>query len=142
MTFAAMRQPDFECEIQTSLECHGNDIASGLAAYLAPGYLYRIYLSCEAGERYVVVEKFAEDFHQTVYKEKIMDGEVEFTMRADKNKYKFSYAINGNTIDAAECSVRFLCTAMPNRCFTGTVAGVFAEGDKSETASIRKFVMR
>ena len=142
VTFAAMRQPDFECEIQTSLECHGDGIASGLAAYLAPGYLYRIYLSCEAGERYVVVEKFAEDFHQIVYREKVVCKEIGFTMRADKNKYMFSYTINGNTINAAECSVRFLCTGIPNRCFTGTVVGVFAEGDKRESASIRKFVVR
>ena len=88
------------------------------------------------------MEKFAEDFHQIVYREKVVCKEIGFTMRADKNKYMFSYTINGNTINAAECSVRFLCTGIPNRCFTGTVVGVFAEGDKRESASIRKFVVR
>ena len=38
-------------------------------------------------------------------------------------------------------SARFLCTGMANRCFTGTVAGVFAEGAETETAQVRSFVM-
>ena len=142
VTFAAMRQPDFVCEVQTSLECDGTEIASGLAAYLAPGYFYRIYLSCEKEGRYVVVEKSAEDFHQTAYREKVSCKEITFTLRADKDKYRFSYNINGREIPAAECSTRFLCTAMPNRCFTGTVIGVFAEGNEEETVRIQSFAMQ
>lgn len=142
VTFAAVRQPDFVCEIQASLHCDGTDISSGLAAYLAPGFLYRIYLKCEGEEKYVMMERFADDFHQIMYREKFSGREITFKLRADTKNYYFSYTADGNTVNAAECSVRFLCTGITNRCFTGTVAGVFAEGNPEETACVRSFEVR
>ncbi|MDO5416626.1 MAG: family 43 glycosylhydrolase [Lachnospiraceae bacterium] len=139
VTFAAVRQPDFECEAHAVLQCDGSDIACGLAAYVVPGFLYRIYKSCEADGSYVVVEKFAEDFHQIAYREKVPQGEVEFIIRADRSHYHFSYRINGSTVNAADASIRFLCTGVANRCFTGTVVGVFAEGNEEERAVVKRF---
>lgn len=139
VTFAAMRQPDFDFALQAVLGCEETGLSAGLAAYLAPGFLYRIYVNCEAEGRYVMVEKLAEDFHQIAYREKIPCGEITFTLRADRSKYYFSYAVGGKTVQAAEASTRFLCTAIANRCFTGTVVGVFAEGTQTGVVSVSEF---
>lgn len=141
VTFAAMRQPDFSCEIRASLVCGGTDLRAGLAVYLEPGFLYRIYKSCEPDGDYVVAERFVEDIYVQAYREKAAGGTVEFTIKADKSGYEFFYTINGDTVLAMKGSARFLCTGMANRCFTGTVAGVFAEGAETETAQVRSFVM-
>lgn len=124
--FAAVRQPDFDCTLTATLEVPADGgVSGGVAAYLAPGFLYRCYLD---SEHQVVVEKFCEDFHQIVCRVPVPQGAVTLRIRADRNAYRFGLLQDGAWCELGSASTRFLTTAIANRCFTGTVLGLFAEG--------------
>lgn len=143
-TFAAMRQLDFECTIQTEIElCSRNiDTETGLALYLNEKYMYKMCMRSEKDGLYLVIEKRADDFLQVAYKEKIETNRIQFTIRASKEKYDFYYTpLQGSEIFASSASTRFLSCEVAEKCFTGTTAGVYIEGKCEEIAKIYEFSM-
>ncbi|MDO5399479.1 MAG: family 43 glycosylhydrolase [Eubacteriales bacterium] len=136
--FAAVRQPDFRCTLRAELDGPARGVKFGVAVYLAPGFVYRVYSQDGA----LIGEKFAGDFHQVVCREPIPAGPVRLTLEAEKDTYRFTWSAGGETGTAMEASTRFLCTDMAGKCFTGTVAGVFAEGDPAAgTVRVTDFQM-
>ena len=136
-SFAAVRQYDFNCAAEAEMEYkpQNNGDEAGMAIYLTPQNIYRICKKREDGKNYIIVLKQADDFKQEIYRAEVSEGRLQFRIEADKQKYSFSYSVNGvDFISAGEASAKFLTTEVADRCFTGTVIGVYAEADSETTA--------
>ncbi|MCH5211522.1 MAG: glycoside hydrolase family 43 protein [Oscillospiraceae bacterium] len=135
--FMAIRQPDFECTIEAELDFtpqeDGDEV--GVAAYLTPCNNYRICKKRENDRNYIAVIKRADDFIQEAYCAEVPDGRLKLKIISHEGKYEFMYSVNnGEFISAATASAKFLTTDVAERCFTGTVIGVYAESDKDTPA--------
>ena len=131
--FAAVRQPDFDCEIQTEFSLHATEIGdeAGLALLLNRDFHYRFCVRRKAGGTVLVLDKTAEDFHETIEVCKFPKWEngrqsIRLILRADKEKYSFSYVCeNGREREGVSASTRFLADEVAGRTFTGTVIGLY-----------------
>ena len=131
-TFVAIRQPDFECINEAELDFipQNDGDEAGLVVYLTPLNNYRISKRRENGKNYIIVKRYADDFIQEDYRAEAEDGRIKFRVVSGNGKYEFFYSINGGThISTAKVSAKFLTTDVADRCFTGTVIGVFAQAD-------------
>ena len=147
ISLAALRQPDLECvcEAELDFEPENDGDEAGMAAYLTPRNIYRICKRRDGGRNYIVVQKKADDFEQEIYREAAPDGRLILRINADREKYSFSYSVNGSGfIDTGQASAKFLTTDAADRCFTGTVIGVYAQSDtKTDAAAmISRFCMK
>ncbi|MCM1044635.1 MAG: glycoside hydrolase family 43 protein [Candidatus Gastranaerophilales bacterium] len=138
ITFAAVRQPDMQCSVKTV--CHfapqNADAEAGLMAYLQSDFYYRLCKKRDAGKDYIVIQKRAGDFCQTIYQEKTQSDTLAFQIEADQEYYYFYCAENNEPMrQIGKASTRFLCVEMPDRCFTGTVIGVYTIGNTAEFSS-------
>lgn len=136
-SMAAIRQGDFVCETEIALDfvpCENGDEA-GAAVYLTPRNLYRIAKKRENGTNYIIAEKRADDFIQEIYRSKADEGRIRFKIKADHKKYEFFYSVNDQEfIYAGAASAKFITTDIAERCFTGTVIGVYAQSEKATEA--------
>lgn len=129
-TFAAIRQPDFECQVRTEFSfAAGKDgDEAGLAILLSHEFHYRFCKRRSEGRLVLILDKTAEDFHETVEVcELPPDAErLTLSVRADKEKYRFYYCIGDGTEEyGVSASTRFLACEVVGRTFTGTVLGVY-----------------
>lgn len=137
-TFAGIRQPDFKCEIKTVFEFNTENIGdeAGLMVYLQSDFNYRLCKIKEADGDYIAVQKCAEDFVQTAYKSKVRSGKISACVRADKDFYYFYFSSENEPMkEICRASTRFLCVEVPERCFTGTVIGVYTKGSAARFLS-------
>ncbi len=134
-TFAAVRQKDFNCEVQTILDFEPVDASdkAGVAIYLAPTNMYRVYKHRKADGMYLTVEKTADDFHECPFSRKIADGPVKLVVKADKQKCALYYSVDGDDLKLmATASTKFLSPAIAGKCFTGTVIGLYVQSDQQQ----------
>lgn len=143
LTLAAVRQPDFECTANTMFEFlpeHVGDEA-GLIVYLQSDFNYRLCKIKKSDGSYITVQKYAEDFFQIVYEEKLDNGKLHAAVRADKDFYYFYFAPEGEPLrEICRASTHFLCVEVPERCFTGTLIGLYVIG--STAADFYDFKMK
>ena len=135
ITFASVRQPDMQCSVKTvcNFTPRNNDAEAGLMIYLQSDFNYRICTKRYDEENYIVIQKCAEDFFQTIYKRKTQSSTFTFQIKADKDYYHFFCSENNApTQEICIASTHFLCVEMPSRCFTGTTIGVYTIGDTAE----------
>lgn len=135
ITFAAIRQPDIQCTVKTvcNFTSKNNDAEAGLMIYLQSDFNYRICKKRYADGEYIVVQKYAEDFSQTIYKKKTQNSTFAFQVNADKDYYHFYCSENNEPMqEICKASTRFLCVEIPSRCFTGTIIGIYTIGDTAE----------
>lgn len=140
-TFVGVRQLDFASQYVTSFSYNTEQLGdeAGLIMYLASNYHYRIGKRKIYNNDYIVVEKKAEDFEQTVYKEKIPDGKINIKLIADKEYYYFYYSIGESELKyICKASTRFLSCEIFGKCFTGTVIGIYALCE-TRTSAIARF---
>ena len=93
----------------------------------------------------LVMERYAEDFYQASFCQSIPDGALRLVVTADKETYRFAYGIDGKELqEACTVSTRFLSVEIAGKCFTGTVAGCYAQAEKETeaTAMIERFAVR
>lgn len=137
-TFAAVRPLDFDCLFQTELlfaPAEQGDEA-GLALYLSPRYNYRIGVRRAADGDRLVVEKHADDFTELAFCAPAGEGKIRLIVRAAREQYAFYYAWQGQEPRlAATASTRFLCCELAGKCFTGTLAGLYAQAETETTAA-------
>ena len=136
-SMAAIRQADFVCETEIELDFvpYENGDESGAAVYLSPMNIYRIAKKRENGKNYIIVEKCADDFIQEIYRSEVTEGRLKFKIKADLKKYEFLYSVNaGEFIYAGAASAKFITTDIAERCFTGTVIGVYAQSENNTEA--------
>ena len=139
-TFAAVRQADFDCEIDVEFEFNSQSISdeAGIAIYLTPDFMYRICKRREADGDYITVIKTADDFTETAYNEKIKNGIIRIKIKASREHYEFYYSVgNRNLRSVAKASTRFLSCELAGRCFTGVVIGIYAQSDVSTDAAAK-----
>lgn len=138
ITFAGIRQPDFECSVKTDCIFCPESIGAeaGLMVYLQSDFNYRICRKRYPDGDYIAVEKYAEDYIQTLYKEKSRSGIMNLKITADKDYYYFHCSENNEPMkEVCHASTRFLCVELPDRCFTGTIIGAYTIGDTVEFLS-------
>lgn len=146
-TFAALRPRNFACALQASF-CFSPQMVgdeAGLMVYLASDFHYCFAKVKHLDGEYVVLEKTAEDFSQTAFKQRIGEGKLTLKLVADKEYYHFYFALNEDPLrEVAKASTRFLSCEVAGRCFTGTVMGVCAKaaGNTSAVMRIDDFWMR
>ena len=136
-SFIALRQPDFECIFETELDFAPKETGdeAGMAAYLTPLNNYRLCKRRENGRNYIIVKRRIDDIMQEDYRTEIPDGRLIFRIVSSEGKYGFLYSINGSEyIKAAAVTAKYLTTDVADRCFTGTVIGVYAESDSEAAA--------
>lgn len=134
-TFAAVRQPDFQCEVKLKFryEPAGEREEAGLALFHGSQFHYRFCVRRENGKKLLVLEKTAEDFRQKqiICSLSAREGKaaelLELIVRADRENYHFYYRIDGGEeVFGASASTRFLSCEVVGRSFTGTVLGPYA----------------
>ncbi len=146
-SFAAVRQSDFECRVETGLNFNpveeGDE--AGLLIYLSSDFYYRFGKKRVGGENYLMIEKKAEDFQQTACQIKIKEGHLRLVIEADEKAYHFYYALEDEPVQyGGTASTRFLSCELAGKCFTGTVIGIYAlcsQGTKT-VAEFDEFAMR
>lgn len=136
--FAAVRQIDFECEVDTVFDfepCYMGDEA-GIAIILSSQfYILFVKKKTEKGIC-LVLEKNADDMYQRACEIQVPSGYIYLKIRCDKEHYYFSYSMDGvDYREVASASTRFLSCEVAGRCFTGTVIGLYT-GACQETKSV------
>lgn len=146
-SFAAVRQMDFSCEINTRYvfkTCEIGDEA-GIGILLSSDFHYTIGKRRRAEGDFIVVEKKAEDFYQVAYEEPIEEGEICLNIRADKEFYTFSYSVGNHPLkEICKASTRFLSCELAGKCFTGTVIGLYTLSAAATEAvmEVSHFIMK
>ncbi|MDO4338698.1 MAG: glycoside hydrolase family 43 protein [Eubacteriales bacterium] len=146
-TFAAARPLDFACEMETIFRFWPDKTGdeAGIAVYLQSDFHYRFgRKKTEQGE-FLVLEKIAEDFHQTACRIPVKPGRTHLKIVCSKEKYDFYYAMENEQMRlACSASTRFLSCEVAGRCFTGTVMGLYASAEvKTDAyADFENFKMR
>ena len=136
-SFTALRQPDFECvfEAELAFSPKENGDEAGVAAYLTPLNNYHICKRRENGRNYIIVKRRIDDIMQEDYRAKVEDGRLRFVIVSSAGKYELLYSVNGGEyIKAAEVTAKYLTTDVADRCFTGTVIGVYVESENKTDA--------
>ena len=138
--FAAIRQPDFGCGLETAFSFEPCEIGdeAGLAVVLSSQFYYRFVKKRTGEGDFLVLEKNAEDMYQRACEISVSSGRLCLKIQADKEFYHFSYSTDGETyFEAAKASTRFLACEVSGRCFTGTVTGLYAASEQETGAVMR-----
>lgn len=138
--FAAVRQADFDCELDAVFDfvpgVEGDE--AGLAIVLSSQFYCLFVKKKTADGVFLVLERHAEDLYQRACQIPVPDGRLHLKIRCDKEKYHFSYSVDGTACsEAAEASTRFLACEVSGRCFTGTVIGLYTASDHETGAVMR-----
>lgn len=139
--FAAVRQLDFAFEMTTALtyEPDTEGAQAGLAVLISSQFHY-CFTKKKIGEGcFLVLEKKAEDMQQTACQIPVGPGKLYLKITGEKEWYHFLWSKDGKEYkEAAKASTRFLCCEVAGRCFTGTVAGVYAYAPEDCTKESKK----
>lgn len=138
-TFAAVRRFEIDCSAETEMEfkTYENGDEAGMIIYLAPDYSYRICKIREENSDYILVEKMAEDFTQTAFREPAENGTVKFRIEADTDKYSFYYSIGDEKMRlVAAAKAKFITCETAGKSFTGTTFGLYAQSEKETKATM------
>lgn len=74
---------------------------------------------------------------QEIYRKEVGEDRLKFRIDAHKSDYEFFYSVNDNPfIDVGAALSKFVTTEVADRCFTGTVIGVYAQADKETDAKV------
>ena len=138
--FAAVRQPDFDCEIDAAFSfgpCEPGDEA-GLAVVLSSQFYFRFVKKRTDEGDFLVLERNAEDMYQRACQIPVSDGKLYLRIQAEREFYHFFYSANGEDWQrAAKASTRFLACEVSGRCFTGTVMGLYTASERETKAVMR-----
>ena len=128
--FVGICQPDIDCHFQTTFTFEPKDgEEGGMLLYLSSNFYYRICKRKQKGKTQLAVIRKLDDVEVTDYVKELESTESPITIYI--NASAAGYHITWKTEDAAledagTYSLRFLCTEIENRCFTGTIIGIYA----------------
>ncbi len=135
-TFAAVRQPDFECTLEAEFQfvSFQDGDEAGIGIRLSSEFYCFFGKKRYDGQDFLVLEKKAEDFEQTAFRIPLSEEKLRLCVAADREKYHFLYAgAKGRMEEAGSASTRFLSCETAGKCFTGTVMGLYtASKEKTE----------
>ncbi len=129
-TFIGIRQKDFNSVVTVSVDLDMEDgTVAGLTAYYMDTHHYDIRVRAVENKFYVELNKRIYDLEGSVSKEFIEADKVELRIESTRDKYIFSYSIDGeNFIVIGEGLAAGLSTEITEvMTFTGTYLGIFAQ---------------
>ena len=97
--------------------------------YLSSNFYYRICKRKQKGKTQLAVIRKLDDVEVTDYVKELESTESPITIyiNASAAGYHITWKTEDSPLeDAGTYSLRFLCTEIENRCFTGTIIGVYA----------------
>ena len=127
-SFAAVRQPDFDCVIEAEYEFEPKMIGdeAGIAVLLSGDFHYRFGKVKTAEGDFLILERRVEDICHRDCQIPLQNDPLKLRILADKEKYYFEYVSEeGMYQTAAAASTRFLSCELAGKCFTGTVIGLY-----------------
>ena len=127
--FAAVRPLDFACIIGTEYQfCpQHTGMKREWQSIWNPAFIIASGRGKQSREEFIVLEKTAEDFQQTACCIPVEPGKLRLKIECSKEQYQFYYAFGKEAFQlACTASTRFLSCEVAGRCFTGTVAGLYA----------------
>ena len=141
-SFMAVRPIDIKysitAEFDFSTEADGD--AAGIVVFLDESFYYRAYKKHKDGRDYMIFEKQIADINSVSFREEIGSGRLKVRIVMDGYNYHFRYSLNNDDfIDMGTGSAKLLSTNLAGKCFTGSVAGVFAECDRQTEAEMKLF---
>ena len=129
IAFAAVRQPDFDCQVDTCFTFDAMQIGdeAGLVLRLSSDFHYCFCKYKNEQGTFLCVKRKMDDICYTDRQIPIENSALCLRIIACKEHYRFSYKTeNGNYQDFAKASTRFLSCEVAGKCFTGTVIGLYA----------------
>lgn len=146
-SFMAVRPLDIEYSVFAEFEFEPvyNGDTAGIVLYLCENYYYRLCKTRENDEDYIILEKQLADMNVITYRSRIENGSLRIKVILKRGQYSFFYALDGSEyINAGNAEAKFLSTNIAGKCFTGTLAGVFAECNDETNSNMKvlKFEMR
>ena len=127
-TFVAVRQPDFDCQVETCFNFTPMQIGdeAGLVLRLSSDFYYCFCKYKNEQGTFLCVKRNIDDICYTDHQIPIEDSGLCLRITACREYYQFSYAAeNGKYQDFAKASTRFLSCELAGKCFTGTVIGLY-----------------
>ncbi len=129
--FIGICQPDIDCHFQMTFIFEPKEgKEGGMLLYLSSNFYYRICKRKQNGKTQLAVIRKLDDVEVTDYTKELEENtETSTTLFIDASAsgYQITWKTkDGQLEDAGTYSVRFLCTEIENRCFTGTIIGVYA----------------
>ncbi len=129
--FIGICQPDIDCHFQTTFTFEPKEgEEGGMLLYLSTNFYYRICKRKQNGKTQLAVIRKLDDVEVTDYTKELEESTktpITLFIDASASGYHITWKTeDGPLEDAGTYSVRFLCTEMENRCFTGTIIGVYA----------------
>ena len=126
-TFLCVRQTEPVCAWNATIRYSpkGKDDEAGLIVYLDHDFNYRFAVKLVDGSPHLVLRKRVDDIDQTIVLRKVdQDQSLALAIRTEQRSYSFQ--LDGETLIIS--SSRFMSTDIPDRCFTGTMLGLFCDG--------------
>lgn len=128
--FVGICQPDIDCHFQTTFTFEPKDgEEGGMLLYLSSNFYYRICKRKQKGKTQLAVIRKLDDVEVTDYVKELESTESPITIyiNASAVGYHITWKTEDKVLeDAGTYSLRFLCTEIENRCFTGTIIGIYA----------------
>ena len=128
--FVGICQPDIDCHFQTTFTFEPQDgEEGGMLLYLSSNFYYRICKRKQKGKTQLAVIRKLDDVEVTDYVKELESTESPITIyiNASAVGYHITWKTEDKVLeDAGTYSLRFLCTEIENRCFTGTIIGIYA----------------
>ena len=143
--FAAICQPDINSRFMTSFTFAPKEgEEGGMLLYLSSNFYYRICKRKQNGKTQLAVIRKLDDIEVTDFTkdlgtklendsaESAESKQITIMLKTSVSGYQIQWKIgDGPVEDAGIYSIRFLCTEIENRCFTGTLIGVYAASHES-----------
>lgn len=128
--FVGICQPDIDCHFQTTFTFEPKDgEEGGMLLYLSSNFYYRICKRKQKGKTQLAVIRKLDDVEVTDYVKELESTESPITIyiNASAVGYHITWKTEDKVLeDVGTYSLRFLCTEIENRCFTGTIIGIYA----------------
>ena len=125
--FLCIRQTELEFEFSALLHYQPGEFGdeAGLIVYLDHDFNYKLAVTNINDKPMLVLNKRIDDLDQILVLSAVdVTKDINLTITADKRNYNFLL----NSENLVSASTRFMSTDIPDRCFTGTVLGLFVEG--------------
>jgi alpha-N-arabinofuranosidase len=129
--FVGRRQQHFDCKAKAILDFYPKQEGeeAGLTVLMDEKHHYEIAVIGDIGKRKIVVRRTIGKLSAVVAEEEIKDGAVTLQIAANKNEYKFSYSVGGDSVrEIGSGETRYLSSEVAGG-FTGVYLGMYATGN-------------
>ncbi|MFW6308799.1 MAG: glycoside hydrolase family 43 protein, partial [bacterium] len=133
--FVGKRQNDFNCRVEVKLDFEpikaGEE--AGLSVFMNENHHYEIAISKINDNKKIIVRRRIGSLQTVTADEIVEEGSVILKVKADKNKYYFSYEQNNETLLMDDGETRYLSSEVAGG-FTGVYLAMYTTGNGEETS--------